>query len=174
MFTGWEPLPDRLAGPRAPAPAFSFGDDIAPALYDLERVVAVRSGGDAEAAAAVARLTTEAAHGDRRCQLAASIVAAELATNVLKFGERGHVEVRIGPPYIELLSFDDGPDVTVPSPVHGGHGYGRAPWLLPGAATYAYGLGAVVRLMDHVRFYGRHPDRLRVLCRRRLVTPPRT
>lgn len=162
------PLPDGPGTARVAVPAFTFGADTPPASYELERLVTIRSDQDAEVAARLASRTAALANASRRCQLAASIVASELATNVFKFGRRGRVEIRIGHPYLELVSYDDGPGIAVPA-VDASTGEISAPWLRPGTATYAYGLGAVVRLMGHVTLWGHHPEGLRILSRRHLT-----
>lgn len=122
---------------------------------------------DSRIAASVAARLVEGGLGSTACRHAASIVASELATNVVKHGSGGRLEIRLFEEQVQLLAYDRGAGIAVPELAFQ-DGYSQDEWVDPDIRRLGYGLGAVLRLMDDVAVYLDHPDRLRIQAARTL------
>lgn len=107
---------------------------------------------------------------DTRDAWAVSIAASELATNALKYGQRGRLRARALPgPGVELEVTDQGPGISdLPSALADGYSRGRPVDfdLVQPSQGRGVGLGAVQRAADSLEFEAPPGGGLRVLFRR--------
>jgi phosphoserine phosphatase RsbX len=118
-----------------------------PAAPDGEKIVPIRMRGDAECAAHEARTFARRAGLGARAEWEVSIVASELATNVLKFAGAGEVRLR---------HVHSPREAIVVEAIDRGHGIANVRAAITDGfserpeAGLGVGLGSVHRLMDHV------------------------
>lgn len=106
------------------------------------------------------------------------IVVSELASNILKYGRKGHIELHAvrsegGPPGISIVAEDETPAFDLAGCLRDGHGaQGKLdPASVFGRGGIGAGLGAVARFSDGIELVAQGQGK-RILVRRS-VGPPR-
>lgn len=90
-----------------------------------------------------------------------ALVVSELASNILKYGQHGRIELRLLAGRIEVWAFDEGPGFVAPE-LCVQDGYSAGAFVRPEDRRLGYGLGTVARLMHGLQLFRDRPDRLKV------------